>query len=264
MTPAKALGLMPPPATTPAYRRAAPLIGLGLVIAVAYALGLHRYLSLAAIAEHRDALKALVADNLPLALAAYAGLYVVVVALSLPGAAALSIAGGLLFGWAISAPVTVLAATAGAAVVFQIVRTSLGESIARRAGPFAEKLAKGFQRDAFNYLLFLRLVPAFPFFAVNAVAGLSGISLRTFLGATLIGIIPGSLAFAYLGAGLDSLIDAQSQVFAACVAANGAGNCRFMLEPSALITREIIIAFVVLGLVALLPVALKRLRGSRP
>ena len=247
------------PMTSSLLRRYAPVALLAAAMAGAWALGLHKYLTLASIAEHREQLKALVESNLLLALLAYSGIYIVVVALSLPGAGVLSIFGGLLFGWAISAPVTIVAATIGAVIVFEVVKTSLGAVIAEKAGPFVARLSGGFRDDAFNYLLFLRLVPAFPFFAVNAVAGLAGISRKTFTLATLIGIIPGSFAFAYLGRGLDSLIDGQTAIYKACVAKGDLG-CMLHLSPGALVTREILIAFAALGIVALIPVILKRLK----
>lgn len=246
-------------------KRWAPLAVLAALIVAAYALGLHRYFSLGAVAENRDALKAFVMGNLAIALILYACVYIVAVALSLPGAALLTILGGFLFGWKIGALITIFAATIGAVIVFQIVKTSLGAVVAQRAGPFVNKLSDGFAKDAFNYLLFLRLVPAFPFFAVNAVAGLSRIKLQTFVIATLIGIIPGTLAFSYLGTGLDSVIDAQQESYRACMAAKVQESCMLEFSPSALLTREIAIAFIVLGLVALIPVFLKRwkARGGR-
>jgi uncharacterized membrane protein YdjX (TVP38/TMEM64 family) len=246
------------PMTGP-LRRYAPLAILGAVMAAAYGLGLHQYLTLASIAEHRAELKDFVGNHLAAAILAYSAIYIIVVALSLPGAAVLSIFGGLLFGWMISAPVTIIAATIGAVIVFEVVKTSLGAVIAEKAGPFVARLSGGFREDAFNYLLFLRLVPAFPFFAVNAVAGLAGISRKTFTVATLIGIIPGSFAFAYLGRGLDSLIDGQTALYQDCLAKAGA-DCMLKLSPGALVTREILIAFAALGVVALVPVALRRLK----
>jgi uncharacterized membrane protein YdjX (TVP38/TMEM64 family) len=246
------------PSATSSHKRWGPLAGLTVLIALAYAFGLHRYFSFGAIAEHRDALKTFVASNLIGALLVYACIYIAVVALSLPGAALLTILGGFLFGWQVGAITTVVAATIGAIIVFQVVKTSLGAVVAQKAGPLAQKLSEGFTRDAFHYLLFLRLIPAFPFFAVNAVAGLSRIRLRTFILATFIGIIPGTLAFSYLGTGLDSVIDAQLERYRACMAANVQETCMLEFSASALLTREIIIAFVVLGLVALIPVFLKR------
>jgi uncharacterized membrane protein YdjX (TVP38/TMEM64 family) len=234
-----------------------------LLIASAYYFGLHRYLSLGVIADNREALKAFVAAHLIAAVVIYMAIYIVVVALSLPGAAILTIVGGFLFGWALSAPITVLAATAGAVIVFQIVKTSLGAVAAERAGPFVKKLSAGFTDDAFNYLLFLRLVPAFPFFAVNAVAGLCRVNLRTFVSATLIGIIPGTIAFAWLGTGLDSVIDAQAKIYHQCIATGGMADCMYEFDIGALVTREILIAFAALGVVALIPVALKRWKARR-
>jgi uncharacterized membrane protein YdjX (TVP38/TMEM64 family) len=245
-----------------ALKRWLPALALIGLIAIAYAAGLDRYFSLAALADHRDALQGFVHNHLFAAIAVYMAIYILAVALSLPGAAILSIAGGFLFGWAVSAPMTVIAATVGAAIIFQIVKTSLGTVVAERAGPFVKKLSGGFNRDAFNYLLFLRLVPGFPFFAVNAVAGLSRMPLKTFVLATAIGIIPGSLVFAYLGTGLDSIINAQKAVYMECMAANGADACKFSLDVSALLTRDILLAFAGLGLISLLPVFLKRRKNQ--
>ena len=140
---------------------------------------------------------------------AYIGLYIVAVALSLPGAAFLTVAGGFLFGLAVGASAAVVGATVGATIIFLVARTALGEPLLRRAGPRAEQLAKGFREDAFSYLLFLRLVPAFPFFLVNLVPAFAGVRLRPFLAATALGIIPAALVYAFAGTGLDSVITAQ-------------------------------------------------------
>jgi len=152
--------------------------------------GAAQQLSLAGLVEHRDALAAWVGQNFALALAAYGLAYVAVVALSLPVATALSIAGGLLFGWVAGAAVSTLAATIGAAIVFEIIKTSFGAALAARSGPFLERLQQGFAENAVSLMLFLRLTPVFPFWAVNAVAGLSRVPLRTFVLTTFAGIIP--------------------------------------------------------------------------
>jgi uncharacterized membrane protein YdjX (TVP38/TMEM64 family) len=239
-------------------KRWTPLVVLAVLIALAYALGLHRYFTFGTLIENRVALQTFVERNFFSAVLAYALIYVTVVALSLPAAGLLSIVGGFIFGWLVSAPVTVIAATIGAVIVFQVVKTSLGSAIAERAGPFVTKLSNGFSKDAFNYLLFLRLVPAFPFFAVNAVAGLARVDIKIFIFATLVGIIPGSFAFAWLGRGLDSIIQAQGAAHDTCVAAKSAAECPIEFSPSALVTSELLFAFAVLGIVALIPVALKK------
>jgi uncharacterized membrane protein YdjX (TVP38/TMEM64 family) len=244
-------------------RRWLPVAILIVLVGAAYLLGLHRYLSLEMIAENRDALQAFVARHLAAALAIYAAIYVVTVALSLPGATFLTIVGGFLFGWALNAPVTLAAATLGAIIVFQIVKSSFGAIVAERAGPFVRKLSDGFANDAFHYLLFLRLVPAFPFFAINAVAGLCRIDLKTFFAATAIGIIPGTIALSWLGTGLDSVIDAQAKIYRSCVTSRGADNCVYDFDVSALVTRELLIAFAALGFVAIVPILFRHWRAWR-
>jgi uncharacterized membrane protein YdjX (TVP38/TMEM64 family) len=239
-----------------------PVAGLAVAVAAVYVFGLHTYLTLETVAENRDRLKAFVAGHLIPALLIYVAAYIAVVALSLPGAAAMSIAGGFLFGWMLSAPVTLVAATVGATIVFEVVKTSFGTVLAERAGPFVRKFSAGFAEDAFNYLLFLRLVPAFPFFVVNAVAGLCNVPLKTFAAATVLGIIPGTIAFAWLGTGLDSIIDAQAENYRQC-RATGAAECAYDLTLANLVTGEILLAFAALGVVALLPVAYKYWRPRR-
>ena len=246
------------PTSTFALRRWLPLFILAGLALGAYGLDLYKYLSLEVIAAHRDFLSTYVASHLLLALLIYVVTYITVVALSLPGAAILSILGGFIFGWVLSAPVSVVAATIGASIMFQIVKTSLGAALAEKAGPFVQRLSDGFAKDAFNYLLFLRLIPAFPFFVVNAVAGVCRVPLKTFIIATFIGIIPGSFAFAWLGRGLGSVIDAQSLQHNACVAEKGLANCPFELSVSSLVTPQLLLAFAALGVVSLVPVALKK------
>lgn len=254
-----------PAADSPArqLRRWLPALALLLLAVAGYALGLHRHLSLTALAENRDALRQWVDSNFALALAAYVLLYVAVVALSIPGAGIMSIAGGFLFGWAISAPVTVIAAVTGAAAVFHIVKTSFGAALAERAGPMVQRLSRGFAENAFSLLLFLRLTPVFPFWAVNAVAGLCRIPMRTFLAATILGILPASLAFALVGSGLDRVIDAQLAAYRACVAEQGAASCHFAVEASALLTPELGLGLTALGLVALIPIGIRLWKERR-
>lgn len=239
-------------------RRWGPLAVLAVAIAAAWAAGLHEYLSLNAIAENRDALMAFVNGNLVLSAIAFMAAYMVAVALSLPGASLLTILGGFLFGWLLGGALTVMGATAGAIIIFMIARTSLGETLASRAGPWMNRLSKGFRDDAFHYLLFLRLVPVFPFWLINIAPALAGVPLGTYAITTLIGIIPGTFAFSVLGSGLDSIITAQQQVYEECVAGKGAANCEFTLDAGALVTPQLLAAFAALGVVALIPVAVKK------
>lgn len=249
------------------FRRVLPLVLLAAAAAFVYAMGWHEYLTLERVAENRARLKTFIAGNYLLALAGYMGVYVVTVALSLPGGVFLTLLGGFLFGWLVAGTATVVAATAGATVIFLIARTSLGEPLAERAGPWLGKLRAGFQEDAMNYLFFLRLVPLFPFWLVNLAPALLGVGLGTYMIATFLGIIPGTFAFAFAGVGLDSVIEAQQQAYQDCLARRsgaGAEECTFVLDPSTLITTELLIAFAALGAVALIPVVVKKFRKGEP
>ncbi|WP_306886542.1 TVP38/TMEM64 family protein [Amorphus orientalis] len=235
-----------------------PLLVLFGAMLVAYAAGWFDQLTLANLIRRRGELAAMVEESVAEAVLAYAGLYAVLVALSFPGASLLTIAGGFLFGVWICGPVTALAATIGATVVFLAARSSLGHALRARAGPFVGRLAAGFRADAWSYLLFLRLVPVFPFWLVNLAPALFNVPLRTYVITTFVGILPGTFAYAFLGQGLDSLIAAQEAANPGCAAA---GTCS--IEPAALITPTFLGALVALGLVALIPPAVRRVRGRQ-
>ncbi|SLN25367.1 TVP38/TMEM64 family protein [Oceanibacterium hippocampi] len=243
---------------------------LVLAFAAVFALGLDDYLSFRALSDHRDQLKTFVDNHFVAGLLIYAGLYAVAVALSLPGGLLLTVSGGFLFGWFAAGSVTVLAATVGATAIFLIARTSLGEPLRARAGNTLKRLEAGFREDAMHYLLFLRLVPLFPFWLVNIAPAFLGVRLRTFFLATLFGILPGTFVFAFLGTGLDSVIREQQAAHQACLdthAADGASAaataCPFDFDLGALVTWEILVALAGLGVIALLPVIFKKLRAQR-
>ncbi len=244
-----------------------PLIVLGGLMALVFSMGWHKYLSLSQIAEHREALNGFVQDNYLLAILAYMAVYIVAVALSVPGGALLTITGGFLFGWLVGGLTTVVGATIGATIVFLIAKTALGETLAAKAGPWMAKLSDGFKSDAMSYLLFLRLVPAFPFWLINLAPALLNVPLSTFVIATFVGIIPGTFAFAFLGAGLDSIIDKQRETQQACLDALPAGTaeteCAFSINLGSLLTPELLAAFVALGVVAIIPVVLKKIRARK-
>lgn len=256
-------GLTRSPGIGAQVKRWAPLIILLCGIAAVYASGLHNYLSLDAIAGNRDTLMEFVAGNPVLAAVSYVLIYMAAVAFSLPGAALLTILGGFLFGWLPGGILTVIAATTGATAVFLIARTALGDALARRAGPWMERLSGGFREDAFHYMLFLRLVPVFPFWLVNIAPAVAGVGLGTYTLTTLIGIIPGTFAFSALGSGLDSIIIQQQSVYQSCVAEKGAASCELALDAGALVTPQLLAGFAALGVVALIPVVMKKLRARK-
>jgi len=241
-------------------RRLLPLIAMVLLAGIAYTAIGGGGISLQALVDHRAAIDAFVTEHRVLAVLAYIGLYTTTVALSVPGAIFLTVIGGLLFGLVVGASAAVIGATIGATLIFLVARTALGEPLLRRAGPRANQLAQGFRNDAFSYLLFLRLVPAFPFFLVNLVPAFAGVRLAPFVAATALGIIPAAFVYAFAGAGLDSVIAAQANGYRGCIAA-GRTDCHLTFEASDILTPELIGALVALGLLALVPVVVKRLRA---
>ena len=233
--------------TAAMVRRFLPLVVLAVGFVLFFALGLHSYISLESLGRHREAMLAFVADNTVLASATYLGVYAVVVALSVPGAAVLTIFGGFLFGIIWGSALVVVGATAGAVAVFLAARTALGESLRRRAGPWAKRLEAGFRRDAVAYLLTLRLIPIFPFWLVNLVPAILGVRLRTYALTTLIGILPGTVIIVSVGNGLGVTLDA-----------GGTPDLGILFQPA------ILLPLLGLALLSLAPVIYKRLRAGRP
>lgn len=223
-------------------RRLAPL---GVLVAAGIlfvALGGHRYLTFSALADNRAWLCGVVERWGAGAALGYIAVYAVVVALSVPGGAILTLAGGFLFGTWIGGLCAVIGATAGAMGIFLAARAGLG-GLVRRAGPFLGRLEAGFRADAFNYLLVLRLVPLFPFWLVNLVPALAGVGLPTFLAATFIGIIPATFVYASLGNGLGKVVEEP--------------------ELSILLQPAVLAPILALAALALLPIALRRWRRRR-
>lgn len=205
-------------------------------------LGGHHLAGLDVLRDNHAALRAF-ADARPVAAGlAYVGIYIFAVAISLPTAGFLSIAGGLLFGAWIGGLLTLFAATIGATIVFLVARSAFGASLAAKAGPRLDRLRDGFNADGFNYLLALRLVPAFPFWLVNVAAALLGMRLGPYVLATAIGIVPGTFVYCSVGAGAGAVIAAGSDV-----------------PLQGVLTRpEVLLPILGLVVLSLLPVAVKR------
>jgi uncharacterized membrane protein YdjX (TVP38/TMEM64 family) len=227
--------------------RLLPLAALLIGLALVFAFGLQDRLSCAALRDNRAWLDAWVAAHRPLAILGFMALYAAAVALSVPGAALLTVAAGFLFGTPTATAMVVVAATAGATILFLAARTAFSDLLQPRVGPWLSRLQRGFAENALSYLLFLRLVPLFPFFVVNLVPAFLGVRLRSFVIATFFGIIPGSLVFAYFGDRLGSLFDSGR-------------DCSL----DSVLTPQILLALTGLALLALVPVIYKRLLARRP
>lgn len=176
-------------------------------LAAFWALGGGDYLSFEALKMHREDLLAWRDQHLVLAAAAFTLAYALAASFSLPGAVWLTLAGGFLFGTWQAALYVVVGATAGATAVFLAARYALGDYLRAKAGPAIRKMEDGFRDNALSYMLFLRLVPLFPFWLVNLVPAFLGVPLRTYVLGTFLGIIPGTVVYCLAGNGLGAVFD---------------------------------------------------------
>lgn len=226
-----------------ASRRLFPLALLILAGVLFVAFGGSRYLTFSALADNHEWLCKVVSNAGVKAVLAFIVSYAGLVALSVPGAALCTIAAGFLFGPWLGTGYALVGATLGATIVFLAARAGLA-GLLTKAGPWVRRFETGFRDDALSYLLVLRLLPVFPFWLVNLVAGVIGVPLRTYLLATLIGMIPGTFVYASLGNGLGTLIQEGRQP-----------------GLSALLNPAVFLPILGLAALALLPIVFKRWRA---
>jgi len=167
----------------------------------------------------------------------YIAIYIIVTGFSLPGATVLTLTGGFLYGFFIGAIYVNIAATTGATLAFLFARYIAGKSFQEKYGNKLIKFNEELDRNGARYLLTLRFIPIFPFFLINLFAGLTNIPILTFIWTTSLGIFPGSLVYAYAGQQLGQ-ISAVKDIF----------------------TGKVLIAFLLLGAFALLPVVLNKIK----
>lgn len=221
-----------------------PLLLLVAGFAAFFAFGLDRYVSFDMLRAHRSMLMEWVDAHEAAAAVLFTVVYAVATATSIPGGLVLSVAGGFLFGTWAGSVLIVIGATVGSTAVFLAARTALHDMLVSRAGPHLMKMKEGFHENAFSYMLVLRLVPLFPFWLVNLVPALLGVSLRSYVAATVIGIVPGTVVFASVGSGLGAIFDR-----------GGTPDAGILLRP------EVLLPLLGLALLSLLPVAYKKFRA---
>jgi len=211
-----------------------------------FVFGLDKFVSLNALKEYRETLQGWVANYGVLTALAFAAIYALAVAFSLPGAVFITIAGGFMFGPYLGTVYVVVGATIGAVAVFLAAKYVLGETLRAKAGPAIKQMEAGFCANEMSYLLILRLVPLFPFWLVNLVPAFLGVSLRTYTIATLLGIIPAAFVYALLGDGAGAVLDTGGDL-----------NLRIILEPRFLAS--------IIGLAALacIPIVYKRIKARK-
>jgi uncharacterized membrane protein YdjX (TVP38/TMEM64 family) len=210
------------------------------VLAAFFALDGPGYLSLDAIKQQRDDLLAFTQAHYTQALLIAFLAYVIATSFSIPSGTLFALLLGFLFGRWVATATIVVGGTLGTSLLFLTVRYLFAEPIRRRLGPMARKIEAGFTRNAFCWMLFLRLTPMVPYFLVNLIPTVTGIRLRTYALATMIGIVPVTFVFTNLGQTLGRI-----------------DSTRDLLSP------EVLTSLALLGVLALIPVAVRFAASSR-
>ena len=177
------------------------LIVAAIVIAVILfkVLGLGQYLTLDYLKASQDKFSQLYGENRLTVIATYMAIYIVVTALSLPGAAVMTLAGGAMFGFWIGFVVVSFASTIGATLACFVARFLLRDWVQNRFGDKLSTINKGIEKEGAFYLFSLRLVPVFPFFVINLAMGLTTMKLLTFYWVSQIGMLPGTMVYVNAG-----------------------------------------------------------------
>ncbi|WP_233435816.1 TVP38/TMEM64 family protein [Legionella jordanis] len=218
------------------------LISILLIfLALFFYFHLYRYLSYESLQAHRNGLTAWVRENFLIAIFGFMAVYIICVAISIPGSIFFRLTAGYLFGNVLGTIAVILSATTGAFILFLAIDLAFRGWLAEKTNKWLVKMTKGFQQNAFSYLLFLRLMPAFPFWVTNIVPALLGVPRATFFTATLIGIIPTSVIYVLIGSNLGYYLEAQKKP-----------DFGIILKPG------IFLPLFALALLSLLPVLFKR------
>lgn len=215
------------------------LIGI-IVITLFFYFDLQRFLTLAALKANRQSLLDYYAVHKLVMVAMFMTIYIVQTALLLPGGTILSLAGGAIFGSIMGTVYANIAATIGATLAFIVTRYLLRDVVLKKFGSKLESMNRELEERGFSYLLFLRLVPLFPFFLINLAAGLTRLPLRTFFFGTMLGIIPGGFVYVNAGASM-ATIDSLSGIA----------------------SPRVLGSFALLGLFALVPVLYNKLKTNK-
>lgn len=214
------------------------LLAFVLAIGAFFYFDLGRYLNLGALKEHKEALFEYTQEHYLSTVVLFVLVYCLQTALSLPGATVLTLAGGFLFGTLLGVLYVNVGATSGAFLAFLAARYLFRDAVERRLGRRLAAIQRGFVQNGFHYLLTLRLIPIFPFFLVNLAAGLTRLSPATYFAATAVGILPGSFVYCNAGKQLGTIESVND------IASPG-----------------VIGAFALLGLLALVPVIYRKIKG---
>lgn len=216
-------------------KKIAIIAGIIGLIALFWIFDLDQYLSLDYLQSSRESLLTLYAENKAMMIGAYFIIYVLVAALSLPGAGVMTIAGGAVFGLVTGTIVVSFASSIGATLACLVSRFLLQGWVQSRYSDKLASINEGIEKEGAFYLFTMRLIPAFPFFLINLALGLSKLPVRTFYWVSQLGMLPGTIVFVNAGKELGKL-----------------DSLAGILSPS------LLFSFALLGI---LPLALKKLLG---
>jgi uncharacterized membrane protein YdjX (TVP38/TMEM64 family) len=188
--------------------------------------------------------------------------YALYVLAGIPASLFLTMLGGFLFGFAEAVLMACCAATLGAVGLIAIIRRYFRPWAQKRLGTRYEKMAQGFRRDDVFYLLFMRLMPVFPFWVVNLVVAVMDMPLRRFAPVSFFGMMPAAMAAALVGTGLDQALEGPATQLAACRSLNGSDCAAFLTMPD-LLQPDFVLAASLMGLFALLPPLWRRFRSDQ-
>lgn len=231
---------------TPLWIRFWPLYIIFGGLIAAWRFGLFDYLSLESLREFQETQQTFINDNFALSVLIYIGIYAAATTFMLPGALWITIAGGLLFGLGVGVPATVIGATLGASMLFFAARTSIGAALRERAGPFVQRMEAGFNEGPLSFMFAMRFMPAVPFPVSNIAPALLGAKYRDYAFTTALGIIPGVIAYTWIGVGLRTSLAAGAE--------DGLFDRVAAFVP----------AFAALAVVSLLPIAYKKFFAKKP
>lgn len=181
------------------------LAGVVILIALFFYLGLLDYLNLDYLQSQRSVAAGLFEANPVLVALLFMAIYIAVTGLSLPGAAILTLAAGAVFGLAAGVVMVSFASTIGATLAFLLARYLFREPVQKRFEKVLAPVNRGVEQEGAFYLFALRLVPAFPFFAINLAMGLTPIRVWTFYWVSQVGMLAGTVVYVNAGKELGRL-----------------------------------------------------------
>ncbi|WP_085308377.1 TVP38/TMEM64 family protein [Planktotalea arctica] len=236
------------PETKSGAARYLPMIAI-LIVAVIGAFTLRDYLSFDALRDNREALVAFRDSNYLIAVIGFLAIYTAIVGFSLPGATIATLTGGFMFGTAFGTVFNVTGATLGATLIFLAARYGFGEKLGAKLeqskGP-VKRIKDGIDENQWSMLFIIRLVPAVPFFIANLIPAFLEVPLHRYVISTFFGIMPGTLVYTSVGAGL-------GEVFAR----GETPNLGIIFEP------HVLLPILGLSALALLPIIIKAVTGKK-